>query len=359
MKNCDHHRSGCDIVRHSLLRWVLPAAALLFGAQQAWARCDINSGPYDKETGLGGYTTKTINMLVGDVVVPNDARVGQALLPAPKEFPIYVAGGPGSNTPWKCSSDGGTVTSKVRQGNLVSGLGLEKVYTTNVDGIGIQLLRKAVGDASTNRYYPHEPIFGRFEEFAPNAAFAVQLYKIADKTGSGPLDSGTYSTYEGDDGYSVLTSVISGNAITIITPTCSVDAGSRNIPVSFGKVPLSGFKGRGTTTAERNFNIKLQCGAGTGEKKLQVLLRMDAIADPAGDAGVIRLTQGGATTASGVGIQIVDEKKVPVTYGAAAPVGPSKDGPYVLSYTARYFQTGNKVTPGRADGTATFTIQYK
>lgn len=358
MKHCNNHRSGCDIARHSLLRWVMPAAALLFGAQQSWARCEINSGPYDKETDLGGYTTKIINMVVGRVVVPNDARVGQALLPAPKEFPIYVAGPPGSNRPWKCLSDRGTVTSKVWQGTLVSGLGLEKVYTTNVDGIGIQLLRKAVGDASTNRYYPHDPIYGFFRDFDPNAAFAVQLYKIADKTGSGSLDSGTYSTYEGDDGISVLTSVVSGSAITIITPTCSVDAGSRNIPVFFGKVPLSGFKGRGTTTAERNFNIKLQCSAGVGEKK-QVLLRMDAIADPAGDAGVIRLTQGGATTASGVGIQIVDEKKAPVTYGAVAPVGPSKDGPYVLSYTARYFQTGNKVTPGRADGTATFTIEYQ
>ena len=40
-------------------------------------------------------------------------------------------------------------------------------------------------------------------------------------------------------------------------------------------------------------------------------------------------------------------------------VGPSKDGSYVLPYTARYYQTGNTVTPGQANGTATFTLDYR
>ena len=63
--------------------------------------------------------------------------------------------------------------------------------------------------------------------------------------------------------------------------------------------------------------------------------------------------------ATGVGIQVIDEKSVPVKFGEETLVGTSRNGDYVLNYTARYFQTGNQVTPGRADGTATFSIEYK
>ena len=65
------------------------------------------------------------------------------------------------------------------------------------------------------------------------------------------------------------------------------------------------------------------------------------------------------TAVPGVGIQVIDDKKMPVKFGDEAELGPSKDGDYVLPYTARYYQTGDKVTPGRADGTATFTLDYK
>jgi len=75
--------------------------------------------------------------------------------------------------------------------------------------------------------------------------------------------------------------------------------------------------------------------------------------------GVLKITQGGSGTATGVGIQVVDNQGVPVKFGEDTLVGPSKNGDYVLPYTARYYQTGNKVTPGRADGTATFTLDYK
>jgi type 1 fimbria pilin len=86
---------------------------------------------------------------------------------------------------------------------------------------------------------------------------------------------------------------------------------------------------------------------------------MDATQDPSNEQGVLKITQGGTSTATGVGIQVIDNQSVPVKFGDDALVGTSKDGDYVLPYTARYFQTGDKVTPGRADGTATFTLDYK
>jgi type 1 fimbria pilin len=91
-----------------------------------------------------------------------------------------------------------------------------------------------------------------------------------------------------------------------------------------------------------------------------VLLRMDAVQDPSNEPGVLRITPSGTVlTAEGVGIQIVDDKQMPVKFGDDAEVGPSKDGSYIVPFTARYYQTGDKIGAGRADGTATFTIMYR
>ncbi len=323
-------------------RSILPALALLFGAQGAWAECKVTPG----------YIEKTVNMAMGRVVIPNDAAVGTIF--KKQLFPLPLTGT--TNKPWTCTG-GGSVKGVMLQGTAVPGY--DHVYTTAVPGVGIRLSRY-FSDTEVS-YYPHDrSTTTDFGDFNAASRFQVELFKIATVTGNGPLAQGTYTQYYavGSDNRSVLTTYLLGEGITIITPSCTVDTGSRNISVQFGKVPQSNFKGRGTTTGDRNFNIKLNCKAGQNAQNT-VYLRMDATKDPAGDDGVIRITQGGAGTATGVGIQVIDGQKVPVRYGEEALVGPSKDGDYVLPYTARYFQTGNAVTPGRADGTATFTLEYK
>lgn len=323
-------------------RFILPALALLFGAQGAWAECRVTPG----------YIEKTVNMAMGRVVIPNDAAVGTIF--KKQLFPLPLTGT--TNKPWTCTG-GGSVKGVMLQGTAVPGY--DHVYTTAVPGVGIRLSRY-FSDTEVS-YYPHDrSTTTDFGDFNAASRFQVELFKIATVTGNGPLAQGTYTQYYAvrSDNRSVLTTYLLGEGITIITPSCTVDTGSRNISVQFGKVPQSNFKGKGTTTGDRNFNIKLNCRAGQNAQNT-VYLRMDATKDPAGDDGVIRITQGGAGTATGVGIQVIDGQKVPVKYGEEALVGPSKDGDYVLPYTARYFQTGNAVTPGRADGTATFTLDYK
>ncbi len=328
---------------------LIAGLVLLVAAQDASALCSLNTA--------GGYVPKNINMVMGRIVVSPDLPVG-SLITTAKTFPIYQAGS--NNTPFTCSG-GGTLFGVINSAAVgAEWSGKEKVFATNVAGIGIRLLRRATGGNPPDVYYPHTlSTTTTFGSFATNADFVVELYKIAPVTGSGPLVSGIYTTYSGDRGGSAVTTRVDGDAITIVTPSCLVDTGSKNIPVVFGKVPQSDFKGRGTTAAERNFNIRLKCNAGVGTQNT-VYLRMDATPDPAGDAGVLRISQAsGSATATGVGIQIIDGQKVPVKYGDDALVGPSKDGDYVLPYTARYFQTGNTVTPGQANGMATFTLDYK
>lgn len=329
------------------VRFVVPAALgliLLFGAQGAWTACTVTPG----------YVEKVVNMEMGRVVIPNNLPVGARIAPE-KLFPLPLTGT--TNKPWTCSG-GGNAKGVMLQGSELIGFSEPKVFTTNVAGVGIRLSRYFNG--TTSEYYPHDrSTTGDFGDFNANSRFKVELFKTADVTGNGPLAQGTYTQYYSlADSRSVLTTILSGVGITIITPSCSVDTGSRNISVEFGKVPQNNFKGKGSTTGDRNFNIKLNCKAGQNAQNT-VLLRMDAQQDPSNEQGVLRVTQMGVGTAGGVGIQVIDGKKVPVKFGDAVEVGPSKEGDYVLPYTARYYQTGDVVTPGSANGTATFTLDYK
>ncbi|CAN7646011.1 fimbrial protein [Variovorax paradoxus] len=324
----------------SSMRFAVPAFALMLGVQGAWAECFVTPG----------YVEKTVNMTMGRIIIPNDAAIGTMF--KSQLFPLPSAA---INKPWTCVG-GGLVKGVMLQGAEVPGY--DHVFTTAVPGIGIRLSRYFSDTAVT--YYPHDlSTPNDFGNFDPASRFQVELFKIGTITGSGPLARGTYTRYYSvADNKSVLTTYLLGEGITIITPSCSVDLGSRNILVEFGKVPLRNFKGRGTTTGDRRFNIKLNCKAGQNAQST-VYLRMDATPDPSNEQGVLKVTQAGPSTATGVGIQLVDDQAVPVKFGENALVGPSKNGDYVLTYTARYFQTDATVTPGRADGTATFTLDYK
>jgi len=317
------------------------ALGLLLCAAPVRAECYVTQG----------YVEKIVNMNIGRVVIPNDATVGTVF--KQQLFPLPLSGT--TNKPWTCKK-GGVVKGVMLQGTPVPGY--DHVFTTSVPGVGIRLSRYF--DQSSVNFYPHERSTNDdFGDFNAASRFQVELFKTAPVTGNGPLAQGTYTQYYSvADTQSVLTTNLLGEGITIITPSCSVDLGSRNILVQFGKVPKDGFKGRGSTTAERKFSIKLNCKAGQNAQNT-VYLRMDAPQDPSNEPGVLRPMRGTPNLATGVGIQVIDEKSVPVKFGEETLVGTSRNGDYVLNYTARYFQTGNQVTPGRADGTATFSIEYK
>ncbi|MES2251916.1 MAG: fimbrial protein [Pseudomonadota bacterium] len=317
------------------------ALGLLLCAFPARAACYVTKG----------YVEKIVNMNIGRVVIPNDATVGTVF--KQQLFPLPLSGS--TNKPWTCTK-GGVVKGVMLQGTPVPGY--DYVFTTSVPGVGIRLSRYF--NQAEVSYYPHERTTNDdFSSFNAASRFQVELFKTAPVTGNGPLAQGTYTRYYSvADTQSVLTTNLLGEGITIITPSCSVDLGSRNILVQFGKVPKDGFKGRGSTTAERKFSIKLNCKAGQNAQNT-VYLRMDAPQDPSNEQGVLQPTRGAPNLATGVGIQVIDEKNMPVKFGEETLVGTSRNGDYVLNYTARYFQTGNQVTPGRADGTATFSIDYK
>jgi len=292
------------------------------------------------------------NLDMGSVLIDPKLPVGAVI--ATKKFPQT----PSTRNVLDCRFNvgGGNAYGVVAQGAPVPGF--SNVFTTGIAGVGI---RVGVYEANgkLDNYFPFHFVLANniiVTQFA-GSYFQVDLIKTDAITGSGTAASGTFARTFGDDKLPYTTINIQANGLTIVTPTCAVDAGSQNILVQLGKVPRKNFTGVGSTAGTKPFNIQLNCAAGVGVNNA-VHLRMDATADPYGQPGTLQVNQS-ADHAKGVGIQVLDKAGTPVKFGEDALVGPSKDGSYVLPFTARYIQAASDVTVGPANGVATFTIKYK
>lgn len=291
-------------------------------------------------------------MDMGRIIVPADSSVGERL--AMKEFNISR-----SENLTYCTN--GAWVAEILQGSPTSVV--DGAYTTNVPGIGIRLSRR-IEERDETVVYPHQRSFNYRRVSLGEGYFRVEVFKIAHSTGSGVVAPGQYTTYypDGAPHRPVLTSSIIGDAITIISPSCQIEAGSRNIPVDFGRVPESRFQGVGTTNTERDFEIGMLCsGPNLGEAYLD--LRFDYTPHPDGPAGVIALEETN-DAASGVGIQLLDRRdNSTIENMEAVEVGtlvPGDNGRMLsLPLKARYYQTQANIEPGRTKATAEFLIEYR
>ncbi len=324
-------------------RWAA-SALLLLAAGRGYADCRVSSG----------INAQDIQMVMGQVIVQPDSAVGQVL--KEREFPIYSINNVGS-----CTSSGSSI-GEMLQG-APSALD-SRIYTTNVDGIGVRLSRRLEANNQVV-YYPHSFQYSNTSLRLSEGYFRVEVIKIAPATGSGSLAAGRYTNYYMDGsgpGRPMLTSSLSANAITIVSSSCQVDAGSRNIAVDFGTTSVSAFGGPGSTLNEREFAIQLRCAGPTMGQDL-ARLSFSYASDSSGAPGVIRIDDD-EQAASGVGIQLLDGRdNGAINNGEVVDVGVvvAGDPNQVLNLPlkARYYQTGPVVNAGRTRALATFTIEYR
>lgn len=318
------------------------ALLLALWTDPVWSACTTNEG----------ITAQRINMNVGQVIVRPDAAIGQVL--ARKEFSIRKVD-PIATCDWR----GGRTIGEMLQGQA-SGT-VKDTYTTNVPGIGVRLARRFDGK---DTFYPHFITYrppGRGLYLAPGY-FTVEIIKIGSETGSGSLAAGQYTTYYPDgSGPSrpLLVTELTANAITIVSSACFVDAGSRNIAVNFDSMYRGRFTGVGSTHQTREFDVQLTCSGPSAGRDV-VKLSFDYTPDPANVPGVIRL-DGGAGSASGVGIQLLTANGEPIRQQQPLTVA-TLDTPDLRTVTvplqARYYQTAPAVQAGDTQARATFTIEY-
>lgn len=157
-----------------------------------------------------------------------------------------------------------------------------------------------------------------------------------------------------------FTNIKSG--ITVKDETCSV-AGNINKSVALGSYSVSKSSGLGSGIGQSSnmipFDIQLNCESLlSGSFDVMMQLDGDAVSGLS-DIGVIALNS--SSTASGVGVQILNENQQPVALASPFNVAsyPLSAALITVPLYARYYQIKESVGAGSANAVATYTISYQ
>ena len=309
--------------------WLVLALWLVsFGTQ---ASCGFASGVSSEVPGYISF---------GNVAVQRDAAVGSVIATA------TTGAYNGGNTIAGCS-EAWTYRWELSKWGTLSSLG-SNIYNTNVPGVGIRLT-----NTSSGKVLPYDQSVGaNVYIYIGGDGIKAELIKTGDITG-GTLDSGMLARASVANQFYFANVTLNGTN-TITSESCSVTTNPVNVPL--GDHDKSEFSGPGSATAWQTFNINLSCIQGA-----RINVRIHATADSdAGVPGVITLDSD-PVNASGVGVQLwYRYEDSPVQFGQERYyyTSPSGGNEYV-QLQARYYQTTQSITAGKANATATFTLTYK
>lgn len=175
-----------------------------------------------------------------------------------------------------------------------------------------------------------------------------------------PMYMRTYQYYEGSSsvgaGTYMIADFLAGRLVISTTGgTCTTSDVIVNLPT----VSRSEFKGVGVTAARTGFNLNFtQCPSGLASISY-LFTPTSGILDSA--KGVFALS--GNSTASGVGIQLLDAQDIPVSFNIAyllTDYDPAQNNAsYSIPLRAGLYQTSADVSSGEVNGSVTFTLVYK
>ncbi|WP_025123486.1 MULTISPECIES: fimbrial protein [unclassified Serratia (in: enterobacteria)] len=291
------------------------------------------------------------------LIVQRDVAVGSRL--AVQDFTS-------ANYPlFNCGTTTGTLYFGVKATTTYSTtLNGVRVYKTDLPGIGVQLggLTKAgliggwvgkgntidgnVNQTSVESYVgPISTVYG---------GAVVAFYKIGEVS-SGTLNQTVGKLIMGDgkaSGWASEINVsISGLSVTALA--CSLTTPTVAAPL--GNIYATEFTGVGSTAGNNDFQLGLNCAAGT---KVNVTMNGTQNADTA-NTSVLALTgAGSAGVAKGVGAQIL-YNNAPLNIGSKLALKTSAGGIETFPFKARYYQTLSNVSAGSANATATLDITYQ
>ena len=238
-----------------------------------------------------------------------------------------------------------------------------RYFQTSIPGVGM-----AISTAPYNWPWPNSGWrMGPFTTyFLPVVSHTIRLAKIGKVTAGGVI-TGEVSRI--DTGYSLSIPPIAshrfGGGIVVQpqVPTCSVTTPAITVPL--GSMPASTFTGVGSVSSSKPFNIVLQCSGGETGTVTNVYTTLTDHTNPGNVSDTLSLASD--ATATGIGIQVLNGSTV-IKYGPDSSAtgntnqwkaGEAGNGTFTIPLTARYIQTAPKVTPGMANGLATFTMSYQ
>nr|WKF57284.1 Fimbria adhesin protein [Paraburkholderia busanensis] len=271
------------------------------------------------------------------VTVPRDAPIGAV---------IYDSGQvihPSNGLTINCSSGPQIGVKNVAGSQPVASAILFPIGDTG-------LSYKLAGNMGFVAAYPQSSSQSGWSTTSSNS-YRVQIVKTGDiRTGTTlsaqPLGDYVFGTLVG------LHLLLTGS-ITVTQPACS----TQDVRVDLGQPPISRFTGVGSRVATTAFNIALNnCPSGINSVSYQ-LDATTAVVNPS--ISVVALN--GASTASGIGLQVLDKAFKPIPLGTAIPVTgySAAGGNFLIALNAAYYQTAATVGPGTANGSLIFTMTYQ
>ncbi len=183
---------------------------------------------------------------------------------------------------YKCFNTAPTLTWQGKGiravGTYVGHFDGKRVYKTNVKGIGYALGVRSLDvcntgqtlwvDASSSMHQADRRLYCEGNGFLGthmSAVAVINFYKTESTTGTGTVSGQQVGTFVlgNNDSWHSPQSTISFSSFTVEAVSCTVS--NTLIPVKLGDVPISAFKGPGTSPPSRTqaFSIPLNCAKGT------------------------------------------------------------------------------------------------
>ncbi|KWD75983.1 fimbrial protein [Burkholderia ubonensis] len=339
-------------MRHYLFRLTFAVAcALSLHPDSAMARCETytNDGLSYYVTHFSGFNPPAFD--------PSAFAVGSVIY-SYSAYPTVVNKSSSSPYPSLVSCETNTRT-------YATGIGMQSnnIYPTSIPNIGIRILN----DYSSTKF----PFFGSYWTtstwLATQYEIRIELIKTGNITAGGVL-SGAFAQYRANDANGQLLvehRFASPVVVQPKVPTCKVSTPAVAVPMT--SVHMALFKGVGTTTTPNPFEIALACSGGLAGTSTNAYVTLTDTTMPGNTSTTLSLTKD--SMASGVGIQIL-KNGTPLGFGPdSAAVGNTNQwyagtiaqgqANLKIPLSARYVQTGEKVTPGSANARATFTLSYQ
>jgi len=245
------------------------------------------------------------------------------------------------------------------------GTATNNIYPSGIPGIGIQLSNAS---GTTGNWPVTETINPAVKTYSATASVSTNfsLIKTGPITTSGTIAANVGNLVLPQQGNFVAFQInlASPMVVNFTKPSCSVTTPS--IAVSLGAFPIGHFPAVGSTSSPIPFNIGVSCvdGPSGSSTQMSVTLTDASGADVGNTSNTLALSS--ASTAKGIGVQILYNGKVE-SYGPDSNAAGNtnqfllttgSNGVYTFPFYAYMIRTGT-VTAGSVITTATFTMSYQ
>lgn len=241
-------------------------------------------------------------------------------------------------------------------------------YSSGISGIGMRFFfpPSYLVISALKGYWPRRADLGGilWANIAQELEVEIELVKTGPIMAGGVVAGEIAAWFVQGTAFKIVSFRIDGGIVVEPqVPTCRVTNPAITVPL--GNMPASTFTGVGAVSPSKPFNIVLQCSGGKTGTVTNVHTTLTDHTNPGNVSDTLSLASD--ATATGIGIQVLNGSTV-IKYGPDSSAtgntnqwkaGEAGNGTFTIPLTARYIQTAPKVTPGTADGLATFTMSYQ